>query len=77
MGILDREQRKIRAAVVPAVNREVLQNEILRHIAPGSKIYTDEAAMYRVIPKEYAHDFVNHLERYVKAGVRTNGLESF
>jgi transposase-like protein len=77
VGILDREQRKVRAAVVPAVNREALQNEILRHITHGSKIYTDEATLYRAIPEEYVHDFVNHLERYVKGNVHTNGLENF
>jgi transposase-like protein len=77
MGILDREQRKVRATVVPQVNREVLQAEILNNIAHGSKIYTDEANVYRSIPKEYIHDFVNHLERYVKGSVHTNGLENF
>jgi transposase-like protein len=46
MGILDREQRKVRATVVPQVNREVLQSEILKHIEHGSKIYSDEAHLY-------------------------------
>jgi hypothetical protein len=77
MGVLDREQRKVRATVVPQINRKVLQEEILQHIAHGSKIYTDEANLYRAIPKEYVHDFVNHLERYVRGSVHTNGLENF
>jgi transposase-like protein len=77
MGIFDREQRKVRATVVPTVNRKVLQEEILTNIAHGSKIYTDEAHLYRAIPKEYVHDFVNHLERYVKGSVHTNCLENF
>ena len=77
IGILDREQRKVRATVVPAVNRKVLQEEILTHIAHGSKMYTDEANLYRAIPKEYVHEFVNHLEQYVRGNVHTNGLENF
>jgi transposase-like protein len=78
MGILDREQRKVRATVVKQVNREVLQAEILNHIAHGSKIYTDQAALYKALPPEqYTHEFVNHLETYVRGRVHTNGLENF
>lgn len=77
MGVLDREQRKVRAAVVPNINREVLQAEILNHVEHGSKIYTDEASIYRSVPKEYTHAFVNHLEKYVNGRVHTNGMENF
>lgn len=77
MGLLDREQRQVRAAVIPAINRETLQAQILKHVAHGSKIYTDEARPYRGLPKEYTHAFVNHLEKYVDGRVHTNGLENF
>lgn len=77
MGILDRGQRKVRASVVSAVNRKTLQAEILNHVEHGSKIYTDEARMYRSLPKEYTHAFVSHLEKYVDGRVHTNGLENF
>lgn len=77
MGILDREQRKVRAAVVPQVNRKALQNEILNHVEHGSHIFTDEARLYRAVPSEYTHAFVNHLEKYVDGQVHTNGLENF
>ncbi len=77
MGILDRNQRKIRACIVPAVTRQVLQAEILSHVEHGSKIYTDEAKAYRPIPKEYTHAFVSHLEKYVDGRVHTNGVENF
>jgi transposase-like protein len=36
MGILDRDERKIRATVVPDVKRETLQNEILNNVKYGS-----------------------------------------
>ena len=55
----------------------MLQKEILSNIEHGSKIYTDEATIYRSIPREYIHDFVNHTEKYVNGRVHTNGLENF
>lgn len=76
-GVLDRQQRKVRAMVVPKVNREALQNAVLNQVEHGSKIYTDEAKVYRALPKEYTHEFVNHLENYVNGRVHTNGLENF
>jgi transposase-like protein len=76
-GLLDREQRKVRATVVPKVNRASLQTAVLDQVAAGSKIYTDEAKVYRSLPKEYTHEFVNHIERYVNGQVHTNGLENF
>ncbi len=76
-GVLDREQRKIRATVVPKVNREALKTAVLDQVEHGSKIYTDEARVYRSLPKQYAHEFVNHLEKYVNGRVHTNGVENF
>jgi transposase-like protein len=76
-GVLDRQQRKVRATVVPKVNREALQTAVLNQVEHGSKIYTDEAAIYKSLPKEYTHEFVNHVERYVNGQVHTNGLENF
>jgi transposase-like protein len=76
-GVLDREQRKVRATVVPKVNRESLQVAVLNQVEHGSKIYTDEASVYKSLPNEYTHEFVNHMERYVNGQVHTNGLENF
>ena len=57
-GVLDREQRKVRATVVPKVNREALQTAVLDQVAPGSKIYTDEAKVYRSLPKEFTQGII-------------------
>ncbi|MFZ0317534.1 MAG: IS1595 family transposase [Candidatus Sulfotelmatobacter sp.] len=76
-GVLDRESRQIRATVVRKVNREALQTAVLNQVAPGSKVYTDEAAVYKSLPKEYTHEFVNHVEKYVNGRVHTNGMENF
>jgi transposase-like protein len=77
MGLLDREQRKIRAAVVPNTKRETLQTEILKQVEEGSLMYTDESTSYMGLTKKYAHQVVNHLEKYVDGRVSTNGIENF
>jgi transposase-like protein len=76
-GMLDRQQRKVRATVVPAVRRSVLQAEILKQVEEGSSFYTDEATVYMGLAAKYAHQVVNHLERYVDGRVHTNGIENF
>jgi transposase-like protein len=79
VGVLDREARKVRAVVVPNVKRKTLQNHILNQIAPGSKIYTDQAVAYDKLKmsESYVHEVVNHVEEYVRGRVHTNGLENF
>ena len=77
MGILDREQREIRAKVVPNVQRETLQNEVLANVRYGSKVYTDSAPAYDLLHSRYIHEFVNHAEKYVEGEVHTNGLKNF
>lgn len=76
-GILDRKQRKVRATVVPKVNRAALQTAVLDQVARGSKIYTDEAGVYKPLAARYVHEFVNHMEKYVNGRVHTNGMENF
>jgi transposase-like protein len=77
MGILDRDERKIRAAVVPNTKRQTLQNAILENIQHGSPIFTDTATVYDNLNAKYIHETVNHAEAYVKGRVHTNGLENF
>jgi transposase-like protein len=78
MGMLDRETREVRAKVIPNVKREVLQSEILDQVAPGSKVYTDGWKGYDgLLLKGYMHQFVTHLEEYVRGEVHTQGIENF
>jgi hypothetical protein len=77
-GLLDREARQVRAKVIPKVNRQVLQNEILNNVSKGSRILTDENGSYTSLPKlEFVHEAVNHMKEYVRGDVHTNGLENF
>jgi transposase-like protein len=77
MGLLDREQRKVRATVVPNVKRETLQNIIPKEVEHGSKVYTDQLVSYNNLTQKYAPEVVNHLEGYVCGQVHTNGIENF
>lgn len=77
IGLLDRQRHEIRAKVVPNVERETLQNEVLRQVKYGSKVYSDNAVAYDKLRYKYVHDVVNHAERYVDGRVHTNGLENF
>ncbi len=77
IGMLDRETREIRAKVIPNVRRETLQNEILKNIEYGSRVYTDAAITYDNLGKTYIHGIVNHATEYVNGQVHTNGLENF
>jgi transposase-like protein len=77
MGLYDRESRQVRAKVVPNVKRETLQNEILKNIHEGSKVYTDEATAYQTLRDKYIHETVSHVGDYVRGQVHTNCLENF
>ena len=69
MGILDRENREIRAKVVPNIARETLQAEIFQHVPYGTNVYTDSSTAYDHIHKNYVHEFVNHARQYVDGQV--------
>ena len=77
-GILDRSLRQVRATVVPNVTRETLQNQILKNVKYGSKVYTDNAVGYdNGLQRRFIHDVVNKTETYVRGQVHVNGMENF
>jgi transposase-like protein len=77
MGLLDRDLRQVRAKVIPNIKRETLQNEVLREVTHGAKVYTDGWLGYDNLHAEFVHAFVDHTERYVDGQVHTNGIENF
>ena len=77
-GLLDRDARKVRASVVPNVKRETLQENILKNVKYGSKVYSDDAVAYeRGLQLRYVHEVVNKTETYVRGQVHVNGMENF
>ena len=76
MGVLDRNTRQVRASVLPELKKTNTDEHLRRHVAEGSTVYTDEANHYDYLP-EFAHEFVDHTETYVKGRVHVNGVENF
>jgi transposase-like protein len=77
IGLLDRSTRQMRAQVVPNVQRETLQAEVLKQVKYGTKVYTDNAVGYDKLHWRFVHEVVNKTEGYVRGRVHTNGLENF
>ena len=77
MGMLNRETRQIRAKVIPAAKREVLQAEILKHIGFNAHVFTDGHVGYEGLDKlkNFTHKTVNHINEYVNGRVHTQGIE--
>lgn len=76
MGILERGGY-VRATVVPSRKKSVLQAEVKKHVEAGAALYSDFLLSYEGLAAEYAHQVVDHAEKYVDGQVHTNGLENF
>jgi transposase-like protein len=76
MGIRQRGG-ETRASIVPNVQRSTLHGQIAQHVKPGATVYTDVARAYSGLDRSYAHETVDHAERYVDGRAHTNGLENF
>ncbi|MFI5095858.1 MAG: IS1595 family transposase [Candidatus Acidiferrales bacterium] len=76
MGMLERGGY-IKTKVVPDRGKPALHGAIKEAVEKGSQLYTDEHTAYMGVSPEYAHNFVNHMETYVRGRVHTNGVENF
>jgi transposase-like protein len=72
MGLLERDGH-VRAAVAPNRKKRHIDPHVAANVEPGSTLLTDEFA----VSTDIKHEFVNHLESYVKGRIHTNGLENF
>ena len=78
VGVKDRETNEVRAEVIQRVNGETLQGFVREHTEPGATVYTDEAAAYKGLARDFDHTAVNHtVSEYVRGQAHTNGMESF
>lgn len=56
--------------------KRMARDIIREHVAPGSRIHTDEGAQFLSIGVQYTHDVVRHsLGEYVRGDVTTNRIE--
>jgi transposase-like protein len=76
MGILERGG-EVRTTVVPSRRKKPLQQEVRNHVAAGAALYTDALQSYDGLSQEYAHQVIDHAEKYVDGRIHTNGLENF
>lgn len=82
MGIVERStanrKGKVRAFVVPSVDRAALQGRIQKHVARGSQVHTDGAGAYAELWRHgYDHHVIDHAFEYVRGNVHTNSIEAF
>jgi len=75
VGMKDRSTNEVRARVVEDTRGETLRGFALSNTEPYTKIYTDEARVYKKLPNQ---ESVRHASfEYVRGDVHTNGVESF
>jgi transposase-like protein len=68
---------KIRTAVIADRKRTALHAEVKKHVEAGSALYSDALRSYDNLAQDYAHQVIDHAEKYVDGQVHTNGLENF
>jgi transposase-like protein len=76
LGIRQRDG-ETRAGVISDTKRRTLQGHVRRNVEPGAALYTDLHSGYSGLDQTYAHEVVDHAERYVDGRAHTNGLENF
>jgi transposase-like protein len=76
MGMLERG-KDVRLAVIPNRRKAAIQNQVRENVAAGSALYSDALQSYDNLSQDYAHQMIDHAEKYVKGRVHTNGLENF
>jgi transposase-like protein len=76
LGMLERKGKAV-VKVVPNTKATTLQPEVQRHVKEGSELFTDALQSYTGLDSEYAHQVVDHAEKYVDGKIHTNGLENF
>jgi transposase-like protein len=75
-GIMERGG-EVRTFAVPNRKKRALQSEILRHVEPGTPVYTDALMSYMGLNEKFAHEVIDHARTYVRGRVHTNCLENF
>lgn len=76
-GILERGG-EVRAVVVPTRRRHDVEREIHNNVKARSAIYSDNLMSYDMLRHQgFAHEVIDHAERYVKGQIHTNGMENF
>ena len=76
MGMLERGGH-VRTAIVKDRHSMTIRQNLNKHVAIGSALYTDELGAYKTVNDEYFHAFCDHTNQNVIGRVHTNGIENF
>jgi transposase-like protein len=76
MGMLERKGQ-VRLQVLNTASARLLQEQVRKHAAAGSKLFTDELHGYKALSADYAHHVINHAQKYVEAMCIPTGLKTF
>ena len=81
MGLLERHGKdatsRVRTKVLQNVQRTTLHGNIRESVEAGSEMFTDAWVGYTGIDPEYAHNVIDHAEKYAEGRVHVNGIENF
>jgi transposase-like protein len=80
VALVEREGGRAQAFPVPMVNHRTLYAAINKHVAPGTRMITDEFQLYPASMTENVvrHDTINHGSKvYARGDVHTNTVEGF
>ena len=81
MGLLERTTAKrasrVKLQVLKGRRKAELQKNVREYVLKDSNIYTDALPSYNGLNDAYAHQVIDHAEKYVDGAIHTNGLENF
>lgn len=77
LGLRTRRGR-VRSLVIPTASTAAIRAVVARHVAQGSRLYTDELRSYRRARRwGFRHRQVAHRERFVRGQTHTQGIEGY
>ena len=54
-----------------------MQTCVKEHVEAGSALYSDALKSYDGLAQDYAHQVIDHAEKYVDGKIHTNGMDNF
>ncbi|MDT7540861.1 MAG: hypothetical protein QOE33_765 [Acidobacteriota bacterium] len=76
VGTLARDG-EVRTSVVADRDAETLQGFVNAHVERGAILFSDAFTAYEGLHSDFAHQVINHAEKYVEGNIHTNGIENF
>jgi transposase-like protein len=68
---------KVRTTVISDRKRPTLHAAVKEHVEAGAALYSDALSSYDGLAQDYAHQVIDHAEKYVDGRIHTQGLDNF